>query len=48
MEATDFSGVLAGISAAAIVTAILAAGAIKASPNFVKWGVNKLAGFFGR
>lgn len=44
----DFSTVLAGVSAAAIVSAILAAGAIKAAPNFAKWGVNKLAGFFGR
>ena len=25
---------------------IVAAGAIKAAPNFAKWGVNKLAGFF--
>jgi len=44
----DFSTVLAGLTASAVVTAILAAGAIKAAPNFAKWGVNKLAGFFGR
>jgi hypothetical protein len=47
MDGVDFSTVLAGLAAATIVTAILAAGAIKAAPNFVKWGVNKLAGFFG-
>lgn len=48
MDGVDFSGVLAGITATAIVAAIVAAGAIKAAPNFAKWGVNKLAGFFGR
>lgn len=44
----DFSGVLDGLVATLIVTAIIAAGAIKASPNFAKWGANKLAGFFGK
>lgn len=48
MDGVDFTGVLAGISAAAIITAIVAAGAVKAGPNFAKWGVNKLASFFGR
>lgn len=48
MEGVDFSTVLAGLAATAITAAILSAGAIKAAPNFVKWGVNKLAGFFGR
>lgn len=42
----EFDSVLTGLAATAIVTAIVAAGAIKASPNFAKWGVNKLAGFF--
>lgn len=44
----DFSDVLAGLAAATIVSAIIAAGAIKAGPNFAKWGANKLASFFGR
>lgn len=43
----DFSTVLAGIAATTVITAILAAGAIKAGPSFAKWGVNKLASFFG-
>lgn len=42
----EFGDVLTGLAAAAIVTAIIAAGAIKAAPNFAKWGTNKLAGFF--
>ena len=42
----DFSEVLTGLAATTIVAAIIAAGAIKAAPNFAKWGVNKLAGFF--
>lgn len=46
MTGVDFSTVLAGIAATTIVSAILAAGAIKAAPNFAKWGVNKLANFF--
>ena len=46
MSGTDFSTVLAGIAATSVVAAILAAGAIKAAPNFARWGVNKLASFF--
>lgn len=42
----EFDSVLTGLAATAIVSAIVAAGAIKAAPNFAKWGVNKLAGFF--
>lgn len=44
----DFDSVLAGLAVAGIVTAIITAGALKASPNFAKWGTNKLASFFGR
>lgn len=44
----EFDSILTGLAATAIVTAIIAAGAVKASPNFAKWGANKLAGFFGR
>ena len=43
---TDFSTVLAGLTVTSIVAAILAAGALKAAPNFARWGVNKLASFF--
>ncbi|SOZ12723.1 hypothetical protein [Cupriavidus taiwanensis] len=43
----DASGVLAGISAASVVTAIVAAGAIYALPGFAKWAIKKVAGFFG-
>lgn len=42
----DFSTIAAGISSAAAVTAIIAMGAIKISPNFAKWATNKIAGFF--
>jgi hypothetical protein len=42
----DFSGVLDGLVATTIIAAVIAAGAIKAGPNFARWGVNKLAGFF--
>ena len=43
----DFSTILTGLSAAAAVTAIIGAGAIKASPGFAKWATNKVAKFFG-
>lgn len=46
MTGVDFSTVLAGLAVAGITASILAAGALKAAPNFVKWGVNKLASFF--
>lgn len=42
----EFGDVLEGLVATTIVTAIIAAGAIKAAPNFAKWGANKLASFF--
>ena len=43
----DVSGVLAGLSAASVVTGIVAAGAIYALPGFAKWAVKKIATFFG-
>lgn len=42
----DFSTVLTGLAAASAVTAIIAAGAIKAGPGFAKWATNKVATFF--
>jgi hypothetical protein len=46
MDTIDFSSVLAGVSVATIITAIIGAGVLKVGPNFAKWGVNKLASFF--
>lgn len=45
MEA-DYSSILTGLSAAAAVTAIIGAGAIKAAPGFARWATNKVATFF--
>lgn len=42
----DFSGILAGLSTTAVVTAIVGAGAIKAAPGFARWATNKVASFF--
>lgn len=42
----DFSTITGAVSAATIVTAILAMGAIKILPNVAKWGTNKVVGFF--
>jgi hypothetical protein len=43
---TDFTTLTAAVSMAAVVTGIVAMGAIKIVPNATKWAVNKLAGFF--
>ncbi len=45
MEA-DYSTILAGLSTAAVVTAIVGAGAVKAAPGFARWATNKVATFF--
>lgn len=42
----DFGDMIAAVSAAAVVTAIVGMGVVKLSPNFAKWAVNKVAGFF--
>ena len=42
----DFATLTAAVSMAAVVTGIVAMGAIKIVPNATKWAVNKLAGFF--
>ena len=44
--ATDFSSILAGLSASTAITAILGAGLIVAGVGFARWGVRKVAGFF--
>ena len=44
----DYSTMISGVSAAGTVAAIVGMGVIKLAPNFAKWGVNKVAGFFGR
>jgi len=44
----DFSGMVAAISAAAVVAAFMSMGTVKLGPNFAKWAINKVAGFFGR
>lgn len=44
----DFSTMVAAVSAASVITAIVGMGVVKLSPNFAKWAVNKVAGFFGR
>lgn len=42
----DFTTLTSAVSMAAVVTGIVAMGAIKIVPNATKWAVNKLAGFF--
>lgn len=43
---TDFSTLTAAVGMGAVVTGIVAMGAVKIVPNATKWAVNKLAGFF--
>lgn len=42
----DYSGVLTGLSAATAITAIIAAGGIKAGVGFARWATNRVASFF--
>lgn len=44
----DFSDMVAAASATAVVAAIVSMGVVKIGPNFARWAVNKVAGFFGR
>lgn len=46
METTDYSTILAGLSAATAIAAIVGAGALKAGPGFARWATNKVATFF--
>jgi len=43
----DFSSMLAAITVADIIGAMLALGFICTSSNFTMWAVDKVAGFFG-
>lgn len=45
--ATDFSSLTSAVDASTIVTAIVAMGAVMILPGVAKWGVRKIAGFFG-
>lgn len=45
-SAMDFGDILTGLAAASAVSAIISAGAIKASPGFARWATNKVATFF--
>jgi len=42
----DFAAMIAAVSATAVVAAIVSMGVVKLSPNFARWAVNKVAGFF--
>lgn len=42
----DFTPITAAVSVGAIVTTIIALGAIKIAPNVAAWAANKLARFF--
>lgn len=42
----EFDAILTGLSVAGVVTAIIGAGALKASPGFARWATNKVATFF--
>lgn len=44
----DFSSMVAAVSAASVIAAFTAMGVVKLGPNFAKWAINKVAGFFGR
>jgi len=42
----DFAAMIAAVSATGAVAAIVSMGVVKLSPNFARWAVNKVAGFF--
>lgn len=45
--AVDYSSLTSAVDATTIVTAIVAMGAVMILPGVAKWGVKKIAGFFG-
>lgn len=47
-DAIDFSTMIGAVSGAAVIAAFTAMGVVKLGPNFAKWAINKVAGFFGR
>lgn len=48
MEGLDFTSMVGAVSGAAVIAAISSMGIVKLGPNFARWAVNKVAGFFGR
>lgn len=42
----DFSTMIAAVSGAAVIAAFVSMGVVKLGPNFAKWAINKVAGFF--
>lgn len=42
----DFESILTGLVVTSAVSAIIAAGTIKAAPGFARWATNKVATFF--
>lgn len=44
----DFSEMVAAVSATAVIAAFVSMGVVKLGPNFAKWAINKVSGFFGR
>lgn len=44
----DFTTMIGAVSAAGVIAAFVSMGVVKLGPNFAKWAVNKVAGFFGR
>lgn len=45
-DTIDFTAMLAVVSATAVIGAIVSMGVVKLGPNFARWAVNKVAGFF--
>lgn len=44
----DFATMIAAVSGATVIAAFMSMGVVKLGPNFAKWAINKVAGFFGR
>ncbi|HEJ4066601.1 TPA: hypothetical protein SL480_002685 [Pseudomonas aeruginosa] len=44
----DFSSMISSVNGSAVIAAFMAMGVVKLGPNFARWAVNKVAGFFGR
>lgn len=42
----DFTTMIAAVSGAAVIAAFVSMGVVKLGPNFAKWAINKVAGFF--
>lgn len=42
----EFGDILSGLVVTGAISAIIGAGALKASPGFARWATNKVATFF--